>query len=161
MGLARSSYYYQPQAQEPADKLIVSRLEELIEELPGYGYRRVTAQLHREGIFINHKKVLRLMRERGLTRKPKRRWVRTTDSGHHYPVYQNLVHDFQATGVNQVWVADITYISIMTSFVYLAAIVDLFSRKAIGYAILRAYRHRLKPQGSHHGDREAPSLSLR
>jgi len=135
MDIARSSYYYQPQAQEPADKLIVSRIEELIEELPGYGYRRITAQLHREGIFINHKKVLRLMRERGLTRKPKRRWVRTTDSGHHYPVYQNLVHDFQATGVNQVWVADITYISIMTSFVYLAAIVDLFSRKAIGYAI--------------------------
>lgn len=63
MGLPRSSYYYQPQAQEPADKLIVSRIEELIEELPGYGYRRVTLKLHREGIFVNHKKVLRLVRE--------------------------------------------------------------------------------------------------
>lgn len=68
-------------------------------------------------------------------RKPKRQWVRTTDSGHPYPVYQNLLHDFQATGVNQVWVADITYISIMTLFVYLAAIVDIFSRNAIGNAI--------------------------
>lgn len=135
MGLARSSYYYRPQAKEPADELIVSRIEELIEELPGYGYRRVTAQLHREDIFVNHKRVLRLMRERQLTRKPKRRWVATTDSGHRYRLYQNLVHGFQATGINQVWVADITYISLMTSFVYLAAIVDVFSRKAIGYAI--------------------------
>ena len=135
MDLPRSSYYYRPQTKGPDDKLIVSRIEEIVEELPGYGYRRVTAQLHREGIFVNHKKVLRLMRAHGLTRKPKRRWVKTTDSDHRYPVYQNLVNGFRATGVNQVWTTDITYISLKTSFVYLAAIIDLFSRKAIGYAI--------------------------
>ena len=135
MDLPRSSYYYRPQTKGPDDKLIVSRIEEIVEELPGYGYRRVTAQLHREGIFVNHKKVLRLMRAHGLTRKPKRRWVKTTDSDHRYPVYQNLVNGFRATGVNQVWTTDITYISLITSFVYLAAIIDLFSRKAIGYAI--------------------------
>lgn len=135
MGLPRSSYYYQPREKSGEEDALVSRIEEIILEFSGYGYRRVTHELHREGTLVNHKKVLRLMRERGLTRKPKRRWVRTTDSGHRYPIYQNLVHDFQTTGVNQVWVADITYISLTTSFVYLAAIVDVFSRKAIGYAI--------------------------
>ena len=108
-----------------------------MEEFSGYGYRRITAQLHREGILINHKKVLRLMRERDLLCRPRRRWVTTTNSRHSYPRYPNRIGDLPITAPNQVWVADITYIRIQTAFVYLAVILDRFSRKAIGYALSR------------------------
>jgi len=137
MSLPRSTYYYQPQ-KPCADQVdLLARIESIIEEFPGYGYRRITRELHRQGVRVNHKKVLRIMRQRGLTRKPRRRWLRTTNSDHPYGTYPNLVYNLAVTGPNQVWVADITYISIQTAFVYLAAILDLFSRKAIGYAISR------------------------
>ena len=138
MSLARSSYYYQPvidPAEAKADTDIIDRIEAICINLPGYGYRRVTAQLRREGITINHKKVLRLMRESDLLCHVKRRWTRTTDSSHGFPVYPNLVKGKKATGINQIWLADITYIRIQRGFVYLAAILDACSRKAIGYAI--------------------------
>jgi putative transposase len=137
MNLPRSSYYYK--SQEPAidNRVLIARIEELVEEFSGYGYRRITAQLRREGIQVNHKKVLRLMRERELLCKPKHRWVKTTDSNHRYKIYPNLLPDQTVTAINQVWIGDITYIRIMTAFVYLAVILDLFSRKAIGYAISR------------------------
>ncbi len=138
MNLPRSSYYYKlSKNKEITDSALISRIEEIAEEFGGYGYRRITAQLHRESIKVNHKKVLRIMRERGLLYRPKRRYVRTTDSNHKYRVYPNLLHDPVVTTINQVWIADITYIRILTSFVYLAVILDLFSRKAIGYAISR------------------------
>lgn len=133
--LPRSSYYYKPISKMPTPQRLIARIEEIIEEFPGYGYRRVTRQLQREGLRINHKRVLRIMRTRGLTRKPKRRWVKTTDSNHSCKIYPNLLQNNPVTTINQVWVADITYISIMTAFVYLAVILDLFSRKAIGYGI--------------------------
>ncbi len=133
--LPRSSYYYKPRPKMPAAQRLITRIEEIIETFPGYGYRRVTRQLQREGVRINHKKVFRIMRTRGLTRKPKRRWVKTTDSNHSCRIYPNLLQHHTVTAINQVWVADITYISIMTAFVYLAVILDLFSRKAIGYCI--------------------------
>jgi len=105
MNLPRSSFYYKPKTQEisPADWGLENRIEEITEEFPKAGYRKVTRQLHREGNPVNHKKVHRIM----------------------------------VTDINQVWVADITYISIVTAFVYLAVILDLYSRKAIGYAISR------------------------
>jgi putative transposase len=138
MSLSRSSYYYQPvtdplEEKERAD--ILDRIEAICIELAGYGYRRVAAQLRREGIIVNHKKVLRLMRESDLLCQVKRRWTRTTDSSHGFPVYPNLVKGKKATGVNQVWLADITYIRIRRGFVYLAAILDACSRKVIGYTI--------------------------
>ena len=138
MSLSRSSYYYQPvtnplEEKERAD--ILDRIEAICIELAGYGYRRVAAQLRREGIIVNHKKVLRLMRESDLLCQVKRRWTRTTDSNHGFLVYPNLVKGKKATGVNQVWLADITYIRIRRGFVYLAAILDACSRKVIGYAI--------------------------
>jgi putative transposase len=133
--LPRSSYYYTAQPKTAVPQRLITRMEEIIEEFPGYGYRRVTRQLQREGLRINHKKVLRIMQNRGLTRKPKRRWVQTTDSNHSCKIYPNLLQNRLLTAINQVWVADITYISIMTAFVYLAVILDLFSRKAIGYGI--------------------------
>ena len=132
MILSRSSYYYKPKGTKPDDASLVKRIEKLVEEFSGYGYRRITAQLRREGIRANHKRVLRLMRERGLIRKPKRRWVRTTDSTHGYKIYPNLLPECPVTALNQVWIADLTYIRIRVGFIYLAVILDLFSRKAIG-----------------------------
>ncbi len=139
MSLPRSSFYYKPKTQElsPADRDLEKRIEEITEEFPKYGYRKVTRQLHDDGIPVNHKKVHRIMREKGLLVKKRRRFVKTTDSNHLYPVYPNLIRGLNVTAVNQVWVADITYIRIATAFVYLAIILGLYSRKAIGYAISR------------------------
>ena len=135
MNLSRSSYYYRPNAggNSPEDRALTDRIEGIAEEFSRYGYRKVTAQLHREGLLVNHKKVQRIMRERGLGVKRRRRFVKTTDSNHPYPVYPNLMKDQAVTGINQIWVADLTYIRITLSFVYLAVILDLYSRKAIGY----------------------------
>ena len=149
MTLPRSSFYYQPKTQEisPEDRALEKRIEEITEEFTKYGYRKVTRQLHREGNPVNHKKVHRIMREKGLLVKPSRRFVKTTDSNHPYPVYPNLVKDRLVTDINQVWVADITYIRIVTAFVYLAVILDLYSRKAIGYAISRQIDTKLSLAG--------------
>lgn len=139
MKLPRSSYYYNSKKQKlyPEDQVLVNRIEEITEEFPKAGYRKVTRQLHRESVPVNHKKVHRIMREKGLLVKKTKRFVRTTDSNHPYPVYPNLTKDLRVTSLNQVWVADITYIRIAVGFVYLAVILDLCSRKAIGYAISR------------------------
>jgi putative transposase len=136
MSLPKSSYYYKP-VEKKGDLWLLQRIEALVEEFSGYGYRRITAQLHREGIPVNRKKVLRLMREQDLLCRPRRRWVATTHSRHPYPRYPNLILHLPITAPNQVWVADITYIRILTAFVYLAVILDRFSRKAIGYALSR------------------------
>jgi len=142
MELARSSYYYQPKEPDPlvtkADLDIRDRIEAVCIDFPRYGYRRVTYQLHYDGYVVNHKKVLRLMGESDLLCQARRKWVRTTDSKHGLPVYKNLIKDKRITGINQVWIADITYIRIRYGFVYLAAILDVFSRKVIGYAISRS-----------------------
>ncbi len=139
MKLPRSSYYYKPKKHEPTpeDQALGTRIEEITEEFPKAGYRKVTRQLHREGNPVNHKKVHRIMREKGLLVRKTKRFVRTTDSNHPYPVYPNLIKNLAVTRLNQVWVADITYIGIAVGFVYLAVILDLCSRKAIGYAISR------------------------
>ena len=136
MTLPTSSYYYTPVEGETAPGLL-PRIDALVEEFSGYGYRRVTEQLHREGHRVNHKKILRIMRERDLLCRPRRRWVKTTNSNHSYPRYPNRIQERTVTALNQVWVADITYIRIQAAFVYLAVILDRFSRKAIGYALSR------------------------
>ncbi len=167
MNLPRSSYYYKPQENKADDVPLGSRIEELAEEFPRYGYRRITAQLHREGISVNHKKVLRIMYERGLLCKPKHRRVHTTDSTHGYAIYPNLLPCGPVPAPNRVWVADITYIRIFIGFVYLAVVLDLFSRRAIGYGLSRnidtqlslkalhmALQSRNPPPGViHHSDR--------
>ncbi len=139
MKLPRSSYYYKSKKQDPSalDQSLANRIEEITEQFPKYGYRKVTRELHRESLKVNHKKVHRIMREKGLLVRKTRQFVKTTDSNHPYPVYPNLIRDLIVTGLNQVWVADITYIRITAAFVYLAVILDLCSRKAIGYAISR------------------------
>jgi putative transposase len=136
MTLPKSSYYYK-QVEGKTDPRFLHRIEALVEEFSGYGYRRVTEQLQREGHRVNHKKILRIMRERDLLCRPRRRWVKTTNSNHAFPRYPNRIQGRAVTALNQVWVADITYIRIQTAFVYLAVILDLFSRKAIGHALSR------------------------
>jgi putative transposase len=142
MEFARSSFYYQPKEPDPVivkkDMDILDRIEAICLDFHGYGYRRVTRQLQDDGYEINHKKVLRLMRKSDLLCRIKHKWVRTTNSNHGLPIYRNLVKDRPATGINQVWLADITYIRIRHGFVYLAAILDAFSRKVIGYAVSRS-----------------------
>ena len=100
----------------------------------------MTAELHAAGHLVNHKKVMRLMREHGLTVRPRRRFVATTDSNHDGPIFPNLAKDVVPTGPNELWVADITYIAIAVGFVYLAAILDAWSRRVVGY--LSSSRHR-------------------
>ena len=120
LNMARSSYYYKEgndfrKQKEDAD--LRDRIEKIVVEHERYGYRRVTAQLKREGLKVNHKRVQRVMQQEGLICKIKKRWITTTDSKHKYPVYPNLLKDTEITGVNQAWVADITYIRILTAFV--------------------------------------------
>ena len=100
-----------------------------------YGYRRVTAVLHKQGWLVNHKRVRRIMREDNLLSLRRRRYVLTTDSRHPYYVYPNLAAALKPTGVNQLWVADITYIRLREQFLYLAVILDACSRKVIGWAL--------------------------
>ena len=167
MNLPRSTYYHKSKNVSDEEGALIGRIEAIIEEFPGYGYRRVTKELHRRGYPDNHKKVLRIMKEQGLTRKPKRRWVRTTDSNHGHRVYPNLVRNLLVTGPNQLWVADITYIGILSGFVYLAVLLDLFARRVVGHALSRnidtalclgalrmALAQRRPPKGIvHHSDR--------
>jgi putative transposase len=139
MKLARSSFYHkakdksQAEMQKEAD--LRGKIEAICLEYPRYGYRRVTEQLKREGLQVNHKKVLRLMRESDLLCRVRHRWAKTTDSNHRFPRYPNLIKGMDIRCLNQVWLSDITYIRIRTGFVYLAAVLDAFSRKVIGYAV--------------------------
>lgn len=127
MNLSRSTYYHKPKNDSGDDLQLINRIEAIIEEFSGYGYRRVTLELRRRGDPSNSKKVLRIMRERGLIRKLKRQWIQTTYSNHSHRIYPNLVQNLAITGPNQVWAADITYIAIQCGFVYLAVILDLFA----------------------------------
>jgi len=139
MKLSRSSFYHREKPGNPdqmqTETDLRDRIEAICLEFPRYGYRRVTHQLRREAKVVNHKKVLRIMQESDLLCWVKRRWVKTTNSNHHFTRYPNLIKGLSITRLNQVWLADITYIRIRTGFVYLAAILDAFSRRVIGYAI--------------------------
>ena len=103
----------------------------------------MTAQLQAERIRVNHKRVARLMRRHGLQVKPQRRYVATTDSDHDGPIFPNLAKDMEPNGSNQLWVADITYIGVLAGFVYLAIILDAWSRRVVGYALGKAIDARL------------------
>jgi len=137
MKLSRRTYYHKPK-KKLSDQTLVGRMEQICLDFPRYGYRRVTKQLQREGWIINHKKVARIMREKGWSCRPrKRKWICTTDSNHNFRIYPNLTADRSMDGINHLWVANITYIHILVCFVYLAVILDVYSRKAIGYALSR------------------------
>jgi len=135
----RSSYYYRPKSRptEIADIALVELIGQIQDEFPGYGYRRVTRELGKRGQVVNHKRVSRVMKIHGLGIKPRRRFVRTTDSNHNLPVFPNLYGNIIPAKPDIVWVSDITYIRIEVGFCYLAAILDACSRKVVGYAISR------------------------
>jgi putative transposase len=119
------------------DRPVVEEIMKIIVDNPGYGYRRMTYQLRRNGTVVNHKRVLRLMRENGLTVKRKRFSPITTDSEHENPVYPNLVRGMEITGPNQVWAADFTYIQMRKEFIFLAVELDIYSRRCIGWSLSR------------------------
>lgn len=166
MGLPRSTYYDAPSVKAD-DTEIVANMTAICNEFEAYGYRRVGAELRHQGIVVNSKKIRRLMREHDLQPKRRRRFVATTDSDHDGPIFPDLARGRTVGGPNQLWVADITYIAIAAGFVYLAAILDAWSRRIVGYAISRsidarvavaalkaAIRIRQPPKGCiHHSDR--------
>lgn len=110
-------------------------IEHRILEFPGYGYRRVTEELHRRQWQVNHKRVLRIMRRASLLCQLKRRFAPTTDSQHAFQRYLNLLRGRDVQGPNEAWVADITYVCLPTTFVYLACILDAFSRRCVGWEL--------------------------
>jgi putative transposase len=138
LGVSRS-WYYASEAAEPKEQDVALRdaIEQLVLEFPGYGYRRVTQALRRSGWQVNHKRVLRVMREESLLCHLQHHFVVTTDSAHGYRTYPNLLAQARLSGVNQAWVADITYIRLPTTFVYLACILDAFSRRCVGWKLSR------------------------
>jgi transposase InsO family protein len=152
---------------EDRDPDLRDAIQKIALQMPAYGRRRIAAQLKREGWQVNHKRVHRIMREDNLLCLRRRKFVLTTDSKHGYRVYPNLAAEMQLTGINQLWRADITYIRLETEFVYLAVIIDAFSRRVVGWAldrtleaslVLAALRQALEerqpdPGLVHHSDR--------
>ena len=138
--ISRSCYYNwrAEEKKEDLDKYLRKEIEGIAKEFPFYGYRRISKELGRRDLLVNHKKVLRLMKEDNLICRRKKAFRPvTTDSDHNYNIYPNLIKDIEVTGLNQVWVSDITYVQLLEGFIYLAAIIDIFSRKCIGWALGR------------------------
>jgi putative transposase len=130
--------YLQQTAPEQADLLLRARLQELaVAHHRLRGYRMLTALLRREGRVVNHKRVLRLMREDNLLSLRRMRYVFTTDSRHNWPIYANLARHVSLTGLNQLWVADITFIRLRSEFIYLAVVLDAYSRRVVGWDLGR------------------------
>jgi len=142
MGIARSTFYDLPTAVHD-DTAIVEAIAAICDEFEFYGWRRVRAELRHRGMIVNHKKIRRLMREHDLQPRRRRRYVATTDSDHDQPIYPNRTRELAIDGPNQLWVADITYVAIVDGFVYVAVILDAWSRRVVGYAISRSIDVRL------------------
>ena len=172
IGLSTSTYYYKPKTSRfdraRSDSDLVAAIEMIQADLPAAGYRTVQAMLKNEhGIEVGERRLRRVMRENDLLAKKAKRFVKTTMSDHDELVHPNLLPEMQVDDVNQVWVADLTYIRVAVGFVYLAAILDVYSRKAIGWAISVSLDRRLtlaalemaiekrkpRPGVIHHSDR--------
>jgi transposase InsO family protein len=169
-GLSRAGFYRHYEEHEPrqADVELRDAIHKVVIGNRCYGYRRVTRELKdNQGWVVNHKRVLRLMRADNLLALRKRRYVLTTDSHHPFAIYPNLVPRLVLKGINQLWVADITYLRLRETFLYLAVILDAYSRKVIGWelgdtleaglavaALKRALAQRsIEPGIMHHSDR--------
>ena len=167
LSIGRSRYYRGRRARPDPDLALRDRIHSLALSWPSYGYRPMTKALKRLGYRVNHKRVLRLMREDNLLALRRRAFVSTTDSNHDRAVYANLIPGLNVTGINQLWVADLTYIRLAREWVYLAVILDACSRRCIGWALDRhleaglaldalnsALASRPAPEGLvHHSDR--------
>jgi putative transposase len=139
--VSRAGYYRYLEEAAPDEAEMAMRVaiqEVALAHRRRYGYRRVTAELRRRGMAVNHKRVLRMMRSDNLLAVRYRKYILTTDSQHDCPVYVNLAARLTVTGINQLWVADITYIRLRAEFVFLAVVIDRYSRKAIGWALARS-----------------------
>lgn len=168
-GVSRAGFYRFPPCPSGLDPDLELRdaIQRIALEFPSYGWPRMTAELKRRGWAVNHKRVYRLMREDNLLCLRRRKFVVTTNSEHDLPVYPNLAREMTLTGLDQLWVADITYLRLELEFVYLAVILDAFSRRVIGWALdctleaeltLQALRRALAqrrpvPGLVHHSDR--------
>ena len=168
-GLSRAGFYrhYEEHAPAQADVELRAAIHKIALESRAYGYRRVTAALQQQGWVVNHKRVARLMRADNLLALRKKRYVLTTDSHHPFAIYPNLVPRLVMDSINQLWVADITYIRLREAFLYLAVVLDAHSRKAVGWelgdtleaslavaALRRAIASRaIQPGIVHHSDR--------
>jgi putative transposase len=168
--LSRATFYRRrgcEGAGSPGDTDLRDVVQDIAVEMPFYGYRRITEELRRRGYAVNHKRGRRIMRDDNLLCVRRRKFVCTTDSGHGLPVYPNLARDMSLSGIDQLWVADITYIRLHREFVYLAVILDAYSRRCVGWSIgrrlddslsLEALRMALAKRGPapglvHHSDR--------
>ena len=144
--VSRAGFYrsLEQQAPDEAEMELRSAIQQIFfEHKRRYGYRRVSKELRRRGMRVNRKRVQRLMQEDNLLALQKRAFVATTNSNHELEVYLNLAHRLKLTGINQLWVADITYIRLQKEFVYLAVILDAFSRKVVGWALDKTLAARL------------------
>lgn len=166
--VSRAGYYrfFDENAPRQAETELRDRIQRVALQNRCYGYRRVVAELRLQGILVNHKRVLRVMREDNLLSLRRRKFVVTTDSSHGRPVYPNLIAGLELTAPNQVWVADITYIRLREEFIFLAVVLDAFSRRVVGWelgeslqvalairALDRALADRAVPVGIiHHSD---------
>lgn len=171
MRLSPSTFYYRPKGnrleKEKRDADLRHEIERVHCKLPRSGYRTMQEYLQREGVKVGERRLRRVMKLYGLQAKVKRKFIRTTDSKHGYKIYPNLLSGMEITNVNQVWVSDITYIRILNGFVFLAVILDVYSRKVIGWSISKeidrhltlsalemAIDRRKPPEGViHHSDR--------
>jgi transposase InsO family protein len=145
-GVSRAGFYRSLQGRAPVeeDMEVRSVIQQIaVEHQRRYGYRRISAELRRRGMLVNHKRVLRILREDNLLAVQPRAFLVTTDSDHEFEVYLNLASRMKLNGVNQLWVADITYIRLKKEFVYLAVVLDAFSRKVVGWALDRTLAARL------------------
>ena len=146
VSVSRRGFYRSLQERQPAEEEMEVRsvIQQIaLEHRRRYGYRRISAELHRRGMQVNHKRVVRIMREDNLLGIQPKRFVVTTKSDHKFEVYLNLASRIKLRGINQLWVADITYIRLKAEFVYLAVILDGFSRRVVGWALDRTLAARL------------------
>ncbi len=146
VSVSRAGFYRSLQQQQPVeeDMEVRSTIQRIFaEHKRRYGYRRVSAELRRRGMAVNHKRVARLMGQDNLLAAQPKAFVVTTDSDHELEVYLNLASRMKLTGINQLWVADITYIRLHREFVFLAVILDAFSRKVVGWELDRTLAARL------------------
>jgi len=142
VGVSRATFYrhrqrVQPREPSQAERQARQAIQEVALEMPSYGHRPMTAELQRRGLSVGRDRVLRYMREANLLCRRRRAFVATTDSRHGLKVFPNLARDLVVTNIDQLWVADITYLRLPREFVYLAVLLDAFSRRVIGWALRR------------------------
>lgn len=167
--VSRAGYYRQRRtiAHRQRDAEVREQIQQIALEMSFYGYRRIHAELRGRGLVVNHKRVLRLMREDNLLCLRRKSFYSTTQSQHSYAIYPNLVPQLNVSTINQLWVADITYVRLREEFVFLAVLLDAYSRRCIGWALKRSLhaaltlealgmalrQRRIQPGIVHHSDR--------